>query len=125
MDTRFPPDVEVKKGYSWSEQLGIVIAALVEANRADLVKWTTEESLPIVFGAIPLKHISQILEFVVGQRSRLIEETDGKRDWEDDQNDHDDATLRKLPSAEAMAKITDYCEMPSFAVSDSLLLPRQ
>ena len=92
--------------------MGIAIAALVEENQLDLVKWTTEASFRIGFHAIPLKHISQILEFVVGQRSRLIEETDGKRDensWEDDQNDNDDAPLRhKLPSAEAMAKITDY-----------------
>jgi len=41
-DTRFPQDIEVKKGYSWSDQLGIVIASLAEANQEDLVKWTTE-----------------------------------------------------------------------------------
>jgi replication fork protection complex subunit Tof1/Swi1 len=46
VDTRFPPDVEVKKGYSWSDQLGIVVAALVEANGNGFVKWTTEESRP-------------------------------------------------------------------------------
>jgi len=41
-DTRFPQDVEIKKGFSWSDQLGIAIASLVEANREDLVKWTKE-----------------------------------------------------------------------------------
>lgn len=41
-DTRFPPDVRVKKGYSRSDQLGIVIAALVEAAQADLVTWTQQ-----------------------------------------------------------------------------------
>lgn len=39
-DTRFPPDVQVKKGYSWSDQLGIVIAALVDAAQTGLVTWT-------------------------------------------------------------------------------------
>jgi hypothetical protein len=41
-DTRFPPDVQVKKGYSWSDQLGIVIAALVEAAQTGLVTWTKD-----------------------------------------------------------------------------------
>jgi replication fork protection complex subunit Tof1/Swi1 len=38
-DTRFPPDVQVKKGFSWSEQLGIAIAALVEGGEQELVDW--------------------------------------------------------------------------------------
>ena len=42
VDTRFPPDVVVKKGYTWSEQLGIVIASLVEAKQEGLITWTTE-----------------------------------------------------------------------------------
>ena len=41
-DTRFPQDVEVKKGFSWSDQLGIAVASLVDANQEDLVKWTKE-----------------------------------------------------------------------------------
>ena len=41
-DTRFPQEVEVKKGYSWSDQLGIAIAALVEAGEGELVDWTTD-----------------------------------------------------------------------------------
>jgi len=51
-DNRFPPDVEVKKGYSWSDQLGIVIAALVEASHEDLLRWTTEESHDRFFESI-------------------------------------------------------------------------
>ena len=35
-------DVQVKKGYSWSEQLGIAIACLVEGGRLDLVDWIKE-----------------------------------------------------------------------------------
>jgi replication fork protection complex subunit Tof1/Swi1 len=51
-DNRFPPDVEVKKGYSWSDQLGIAIAALVEASHSDFLKWTTEESHDSFFESI-------------------------------------------------------------------------
>jgi hypothetical protein len=42
--SRFAPDVYVKKGYSWSDQLGIVIAALVDAAQSGLVKWTRDVS---------------------------------------------------------------------------------
>jgi replication fork protection complex subunit Tof1/Swi1 len=41
-DTRFPPDVQVKKGFSWSEQLGIAIAALVEGGERELVDWVKD-----------------------------------------------------------------------------------
>jgi replication fork protection complex subunit Tof1/Swi1 len=34
--------VSVKKGYSWSDQLGIAIAALVEAGQEELVNWTKD-----------------------------------------------------------------------------------
>lgn len=48
-DTRFPADVQVKKGYSWSEQLGIAIAALVDAGQQILVDWTKDVSLVLFF----------------------------------------------------------------------------
>lgn len=41
-DTKFPPEVQVKKGYSWSEQIGIAIAALVEDGKAELVEWVKD-----------------------------------------------------------------------------------
>jgi len=41
-DTRFPQEVEIRKGYSWSDQLGIAIAALVEAGGRELVDWTKD-----------------------------------------------------------------------------------
>ncbi|KAF9484295.1 timeless-domain-containing protein [Pholiota conissans] len=91
-DTRFPPDVEVKKGYSWSDQLGIAIAVLVEANQKGLVDWVT-----------------QILALVIAQRRRIIEETDKKSDEDGVDSDNDDASYPpKEASAEALAKITDY-----------------
>ncbi|KAF8177653.1 timeless protein-domain-containing protein [Pholiota molesta] len=91
-DTRFPPDVEVKKGYSWSDQLGIAIAILVEANQKELVDWTI-----------------QILALVIAQRNRIIEETDKKDDEDSFESDKDDTSHpREEPSAEALAKLTDY-----------------
>ncbi|KAG6856013.1 hypothetical protein H0H87_008415 [Tephrocybe sp. NHM501043] len=93
-DARFPPDVEVKKGYSWSDQLGITIASLVEADNTELVHWTKD-----------------ILTVVIAQRKRIIDETDNKDDAASDDDDDAEATrlLRlKGPSSEAMGKITDY-----------------
>lgn len=37
-------EVQVKRGYSWSEQLGIVIAALVDAGNVQWVNWTKDVS---------------------------------------------------------------------------------
>ncbi|KAF5373433.1 hypothetical protein D9615_009496 [Tricholomella constricta] len=93
-DTRFPADVEVKKGYSWSDQLGIAIASLVEAGEVELVNWTKD-----------------ILTLVIAQRQRIIDETESRIDGTLESDDDLEATaaLRlKGPSAEAMAKITDY-----------------
>ncbi|KAH9474545.1 Topoisomerase 1-associated factor 1 [Psilocybe cubensis] len=93
-DKRFPPDVVVKKGFSWSDQLGIAISVLVEAGEADLVKWTT-----------------QILSLVISRRHRIVEETDNKGD-DNATVEHDDvdssAQRHKPPSDEALAKFTDY-----------------
>lgn len=41
-DTRFPPEVQVKKGYSWSEQIGIAIAALVDDGKTELIEWVKD-----------------------------------------------------------------------------------
>jgi hypothetical protein len=71
--------------------------------------------------------VSQILEITINQRTRLIEEVDGKRDnpsVDDDEIDEEaDNTLsRKGPSAEALAKITDYCEIWSCVLLFSPLI---
>ena len=44
LDTRFPQDVIVKKGYSWSEQVAIAMAALQEAGEEALIEWTKDVS---------------------------------------------------------------------------------
>ena len=45
MDERFPPDVQVKKGFTWSEQLAIAMTALEEAGQGELIKWVKEVGL--------------------------------------------------------------------------------
>ncbi|KAI0089435.1 timeless protein-domain-containing protein [Irpex rosettiformis] len=96
VENRWPAEVKIKKGFSWSEELGIAIKCLVEDSKASLVEWTKE-----------------ILIMVIGMRQRIVEDTDGQSsrsgdaDNEDD-IDNSDRLMRGLPSAEAREKFTDY-----------------
>ncbi|EGO01257.1 hypothetical protein SERLA73DRAFT_51065 [Serpula lacrymans var. lacrymans S7.3] len=92
-DTAFPPEVQVKKGYSWSEQIGIAVASLVEEGKIELVEW-----------------VKDILTLVVRQRERVVEETDDKEGAADGQDLDDFEETTKLigPSDEAISKFTDY-----------------
>ncbi|KAF9452119.1 hypothetical protein P691DRAFT_772581 [Macrolepiota fuliginosa MF-IS2] len=92
-DNGFPPDVQIKKGYSWSDQLGIAIATLVEAAQTDLITWTKD-----------------ILGTARDQRYNILENTDQYSDQsQDEDNNGVDTLLRKdRPSAEALEKIKDY-----------------
>ncbi|KAF5372553.1 hypothetical protein D9758_005156 [Tetrapyrgos nigripes] len=89
-ETRWPQDVQVKKGYSWSDQVGIAIAALVEAGQTGLVMWTQEAA--------------------IGQRQRIVDETDAKKSEDENDEDEDASKVVKLgaPSLDAVAKFTDY-----------------
>ncbi|KAI0061071.1 timeless-domain-containing protein [Artomyces pyxidatus] len=106
---RFPPDVQVKKGYSWSEQLAIAMAALQEAEQGELIEW-----------------VKDILSLVIAQRERIIAQTDGAAsdaevaevELDEDVVKAEDAIktadaikathAEKQPSAEALAQMTDY-----------------
>lgn len=44
----FSREVQVKKGYSWSEQIGIAVAALVEEGKSGLVEWVKDVSKRIL-----------------------------------------------------------------------------
>ncbi|KAI9060063.1 timeless-domain-containing protein [Trametes sanguinea] len=98
-DSRFPPDVQVKKGYTLSEQIGIVVAELVNKEQRNLVEWT-----------------KQILSLAIAYRQKIIDDVDGAPSKTidlsgvDSGNESDvDAMLgRRPPSAEALAKINDY-----------------
>lgn len=54
-DRRFPADVQVKKGWSWSEQVGIAVKALVEAEKRGLVEWAkgVSRNSPLIWIARP------------------------------------------------------------------------
>ncbi|KAF8578836.1 timeless-domain-containing protein [Ramaria rubella] len=96
---KYPQDVQVKKGFSWTEQLGIAIACLVDNKQGDLVDW-----------------IKEILATVIGVRRRIIEEADGrdgKKDSEDEDMDEDEKIRKEAgklrgPSGDAVAQFEDY-----------------
>ncbi len=64
-DAKIPADVHVKKGHSWSEEVGIVVAVLVDAGQGDLVDWTKEVGafasfayMGLTFPTVPDSHDS-------------------------------------------------------------------
>ncbi|EMD36798.1 hypothetical protein CERSUDRAFT_105876 [Gelatoporia subvermispora B] len=97
VDAKVSQEVQVKKGYSWSEQLGIAIGCLVEDGKKDLVEWT-----------------KQILMMAMGERQRIVEDTDGSSSRQSDDEDSDEESEDEAvkpsrgPSSEAIAKFTDY-----------------
>ncbi|KAF7359427.1 Topoisomerase 1-associated factor 1 [Mycena sanguinolenta] len=93
-------EVQVKRGFSWSEQLGIVIAALVDAGDVQWVNWTED-----------------ILKTVLGQWEKIAKEVDAakKTGEPSDNEDDDDEVLAKRmtqqlekPSPEMREKMTDF-----------------
>ncbi|KAF8523716.1 timeless protein-domain-containing protein [Hysterangium stoloniferum] len=93
-----PSDVRVKKGYSWSEELAIAIACLLENDQRVLIDW-----------------IREILMIVIGIRQRIVEETaktgegsDSGDEIDDDEKLRRQAAKLKGPSKEAIVKFEDY-----------------
>jgi hypothetical protein len=185
VDTRFPQELKVKKGYSWNDQVGIVVGALCEDDSSDgdegdgekgkgkgLVVWTVEVSdysIEIIYlgpsssASVGIltnydRRFPQIMNTVISQRQRVILETDRKkqkknkdkvntanatsddgengrkdeedpgdegggpdRDAEDSDSEEGLAILELEPSAEAIAKLTDYGEW--CAVPNKICLP--
>ncbi|KAI0357683.1 timeless-domain-containing protein [Trametes cingulata] len=98
-DSRFPQDVQVKKGYSLSDQIGIAVGVLVEKGQRNLVEWTKQ------ILSLAIAHRRKTIEDVDGAPSKTIDLTGADSDAESDV----DALLgRGQPSAEAIAKINDY-----------------
>ena len=107
-----------------------MITCLIDSNQEDLVNWTTEVHFAIIINPslwdlTRLLCLLQILTQVITQRNRIINETDNN----DDELDNDDDTNlphSKEPSAEALAKITDYSETEYYVglTCFSLFLPR-
>ena len=42
IENRWPAEVKIKKGFSWSEELAIAIKCLIEDEKASLIDWTKE-----------------------------------------------------------------------------------
>lgn len=124
-DTRFPAELSVKKGYSWSEQVGIVVASLVEAGQQDLIDWVKDVSHFVSIVWRWLTAFMEILQLVIHQRKRLIDEIDA-HDAEEDDTILDDEALKaknsKEPSAEAREKLTDYRKLKSLCDHHPLTL---
>ncbi|KAI0073615.1 timeless-domain-containing protein [Panus rudis PR-1116 ss-1] len=98
VDSRFPPDVKVKKGYKWSEELAIAMQCLQEEGKEKLIDW-----------------VKEILQRVIDMRQRIIEETDGPANAQGpaDLDDLDDEQIKDLagrqgPSSEAINQFKDY-----------------
>ncbi|KAI4520868.1 timeless-domain-containing protein [Schizophyllum commune Loenen D] len=94
VETRWPPDVVVQKGFSWSEELGIAVGALLEEGHKDLVEWTIE-----------------ILGLAIATWRGIIAKVDGPKKPEGE--DGDDGTpeplpLEHQPSAEAVEEMGDF-----------------
>lgn len=62
-------EVQVTKGYSWTEEMGIVIACLVEDEKTYLINWAKEVNL---LSSIPLDLLSRA--FVDPLRGNIPEE---------------------------------------------------
>jgi len=63
-------EVQVTTGYSWTEEMGIVIACLVEDEKTSLINWVKEVSL---LGLIPSNLLSRA--FIDPRRGNISEET--------------------------------------------------
>ncbi|KAJ7134228.1 timeless protein-domain-containing protein [Mycena epipterygia] len=93
-------EVQVKRGYSWSEQLGIVIAALVDAGQIELVNW-----------------VKDILVVVLRQWEKIASELEAaaKPDGAPSDDEDDEGVLAKrmaqkleTPSSEMREKMVDF-----------------
>ncbi|KAH9851033.1 timeless-domain-containing protein [Lenzites betulinus] len=101
-DTRFPPDVNVKKGYSLTDQIGIAMAALVERGQHNLIDWTQ------LILSLAISHRKKIIEDVDGAPSKTIDLTAASDSEDEVVADADTLLGRRPPSGDAMAKINDY-----------------
>ena len=55
-----PAEVKVKKGYTWSQQLGIAIACLVEKGQKGLVDWVREVRVIVFFFYVSVRFLSAL-----------------------------------------------------------------
>ena len=111
-DGGFSGEVQVKKGYSWSEQIGIAVAALVEDGKSELAEWVKDVSRHILPRS---RHKAdgrlswvQILVLVIRQRQQIVDATDQNSPDEDADEMEDSPPKDASPSKDANAKFSDY-----------------
>lgn len=122
VDQRFPPDVQVKKGFTWSEQLAIAMAALQEAGQGDLIKWVKEVCLSHAevsgTSGLLMEGLKKVLATVIAWRRRIEKRTkDPVQDVSDEESQSiGEDTIETGPSANQLfdgtrnEKATDYSE---------------
>lgn len=90
-----PSDLLFKKNknLSWSDQMGVVIAMLLQAGHRDWIEW--------IIGA---------LEIALATRQEIVLSTDGEQMLSTEDSDGEDETVRKFggPSKEAQEKFEQY-----------------
>ncbi|KAF8185006.1 timeless protein-domain-containing protein [Mycena galopus ATCC 62051] len=114
-------EVQVKRGFSWSEQLGIVIAALVDEGNVQWVNWTEDVSAPPthrIFVTLTIPSLLQILKTVLAQWEKIAKEVDAAAKARADgasENEEEEEVLAKrmeaqleTPSAEMREKMVDF-----------------
>ncbi|KZT54478.1 timeless-domain-containing protein [Calocera cornea HHB12733] len=92
-DDNGPREVQIKGTYSWSEQLGIAMACLIEDGQQDLVDWVRE-----------------LLVLAVAERQAIVAMTDPPEavDLDGEIDDDEIRQRRSGPSEEAMSKFIDF-----------------
>ncbi|KAF8166787.1 hypothetical protein K438DRAFT_1984061 [Mycena galopus ATCC 62051] len=116
-------EVQVKRGFSWSEQLGIVIAALVDEGNVQWVNWTEDVSAPPthrIFVTLTIPSLLQILKTVLAQWEKIAKEVDAaakvKADGASENEEEEEVLAKRMeaqletPSAEMREKMVDFRE---------------
>ncbi|KAJ7056867.1 timeless protein-domain-containing protein [Mycena amicta] len=94
-------ELQVKRGYMWSEQLGIVIAALIESGKASLITWT-------------VNLIGTMLRLWTRAVESLEEKKEGDEDGLEDDDDDDKLLEKRMaekleaPTAEMLERMQDF-----------------
>jgi len=112
-----PPELEFKKNkrLSWSQQMGVVVAMLVQAGHEDWIRWVIE-----VRGLDwPTKVVAeylQVLEIALAARTEIVVAVDGPNGAPvngDERDEDDERRVRDFagPSRDAIAKFAQAGEV--------------
>lgn len=104
---RAPAELEFKKNknLSWSDQMGTVIAMLLQAEHQDWIEWVID-----------------IIELVLAARTEIVLSTDGTDDMLGDSDADDDVRVRSFggPSKAAQEKLEQFGNSCCFHLSPAI-----